>query len=72
MQIYYGHINQPYMANDSIIPTEFWKNHDDPEVRAFYSVINNKTQKYLDLAGTKNRLIEQVAEILYELDDKNR
>ncbi len=72
VQIYYGHIDQPYMANDSIIPAEFWKNHDDPEVRAFYSIINNKTQKYLDLAGTKNRPIEQVAEILYELDYKNR
>ena len=30
------------MANDSLIPVRFWKNHPDEEVRNFYGVLNDK------------------------------
>ena len=53
-QIYYGHRNRPYMANDSLIPVDFWRDHPDEEVRAFYGVLNDKTRKYLELGVRRN------------------
>ncbi|HIA70107.1 TPA: hypothetical protein EYN98_29490 [Candidatus Poribacteria bacterium] len=71
-QIYYGHRNRPHMANDSLIPVDFWRDHPDVEVRAFYGVLNDKTRKYLEIAGAKKHSLKGSAEILYEIDYKNR
>jgi len=71
-QIYYGHRNRPYMANDSLIPVDFWRDHPDEEVRAFYGVLNDKTRKYLELGGAEKHPLGKSAEILYEIDYKNR
>lgn len=46
-QIYYGHRDRPYLANDSAIPATFWRDHPDPETRAFYGVLNERTRLYL-------------------------
>ena len=48
LQTYYGHRNHQYMSNDSVIPACFWKHHEDPEVRAFYGVLNERTHLYMD------------------------
>ena len=60
------------MANDSLIPVDFWRDHPDEEVRAFYGVLNDKTRKYLELAGVEKHPLGKSAEILYEIDYKNR
>ena len=39
------HPNRRYLSEDSLIPVELWRDHSDPEVRAFYSVLNNKTRR---------------------------
>lgn len=51
LQIYYGHRDRAYLANDSIIPPLFWKDHPDPEVRAFYGNLNEVTRLYLHAFG---------------------
>lgn len=48
LQIYYGHRDRPYLANDSIIPPLFWRDHEDPEVRAFYGNLNDVTKLYMN------------------------
>ena len=72
VQVYYGHRNQPHMANDSLIPVGFWKNHPDEEVRNFYGVLNDKTRKYLETGGDDEKSLDQAAQILYNIDYKNR
>ena len=47
VQIYYGHRNRPYLANDSAIPATLWRDHSDPETRGFYGVLNERTRIYL-------------------------
>lgn len=72
VQIYYGHRDQPAMANDSFTPTQFWRDHPELEVRDFYGVLNDKTQKYFELAGPEDHSVEQIAKFLYQLDCQNR
>lgn len=50
-QIYYGHRDRPYLANDSGIPATFWRDHPDPETRAFYGVLNERTRAYVAAFG---------------------
>ena len=47
VQIYYGHRDRSPLANDSTIPPAFWRDSDDAETRAFYSVLNERSQVYL-------------------------
>jgi hypothetical protein len=47
VQIYYGHRDRPALANDSGIPATLWRDHPDPEARAFYGVLNERTRLYL-------------------------
>jgi ectoine hydroxylase-related dioxygenase (phytanoyl-CoA dioxygenase family) len=47
VQIYYGHRDRPYLANDSAIPATLWRDHPDPETRGFYGVLNERTKIYL-------------------------
>lgn len=46
-QIYYGHRERPYLANDSAIPATLWRDHADPETRGFYGVLNERTRLFL-------------------------
>jgi len=55
-----------------LITNQFWRDHPDLEVRAFYGVINDKTRKYLELAGPEDHPVEQVAKFLYQLDYQHR
>ena len=45
--------NRPHMASDSLIPVDFWRDHPDEEVRAFYGVLNDKTREYLEIGGLR-------------------
>jgi hypothetical protein len=51
VQVYYGHRGRKYLADDSVIPAMFWKNHHDPEVRSFYGNLNQITRVYLRAFG---------------------
>ena len=51
VQVYYGHRERTYLADDSLIPPMFWKDHPDPEVRAFYGNLNEITRIYLHAFG---------------------
>ena len=46
VQIYYGHIDRPHLSEVTYIPHVFWRDHPEPEVRAFYSILNRKTEIY--------------------------
>ncbi len=52
VQIYYGHRQRPYLANDSGIPPAFWRDHVDAETRAFYGVLNERTRLYMAAFGS--------------------
>ncbi|MCJ8332598.1 MAG: phytanoyl-CoA dioxygenase family protein [Lentisphaeria bacterium] len=54
LQIYYGHLERPFLSNDSIIPAQFWRDHEDPEVRKFYGKLNAKTELFLDDLKSKD------------------
>jgi hypothetical protein len=51
IQVYYGHRERPYLADDSLIPPMFFINHPDPEVRAFYGNLNGITRMYMRAFG---------------------
>ena len=71
VQVYYGHPNRRYLSEDSLIPVELWRDHPDPEVRAFYSVLNNKTRDYLEHTASMGELpFEDTLALLRELDVK--
>ena len=52
VQIYYGHRHRAPLANDSGIPPGFWRDHPDVEARAFYSVLNKRTEVLMRAFGT--------------------
>ncbi len=47
VQTYYGHRSRPFLSNCSVIPPRFFRDHPDPEARAFYGNLNTVTQVYL-------------------------
>jgi ectoine hydroxylase-related dioxygenase (phytanoyl-CoA dioxygenase family) len=51
VQIYYGHRQRPYLANDSVIPATLWRDHPDAETRAFYGVLNERTRTFMAAFG---------------------
>ena len=53
-QIYYGHRDRDPLANDSGIPATFWRDSEDPETRAFYGVLNERTRIYMAAFGTNS------------------
>ena len=46
-QIYYGHRGRAPLANDSGIPATFWRDHENPETRAFYGALNERTKVFM-------------------------
>ncbi len=51
VQIYYGHRQRPYLANDSAIPATLWRDHPDAETRGFYGVLNQRTRTLMAAFG---------------------
>jgi hypothetical protein len=51
VQIYYGHRDRAPLANDSAIPATLWRDHEDPQARAFYGVLNDRTRLLLAAFG---------------------
>ena len=51
VQIYYGHRQRPYLANDSAIPATLWRDHSDAETRGFYGVLNQRTHTLMAAFG---------------------
>ncbi|SVE42693.1 uncharacterized protein METZ01_LOCUS495547, partial [marine metagenome] len=47
VQIYYGHRDRPYLANDSAVPVQLWRDNPDPETRGFYGVLNERTRVFM-------------------------
>jgi len=78
VQIYYGHRDRPFLSNDSIMPPTLCLDHPDPEVRAFYGVLNGKTRTYLERTKAENTdtrqelSVEEMGKILYQIDIENR
>ena len=35
----------------STIPTGLWRDHSDPEVRGFYSLLNTRSRKFAEAFG---------------------
>ncbi len=52
-QIYYGHRGHAPLANDSAIPATLWRDHADPETRAFYGVLNDRTKIFMEAFGVE-------------------
>ena len=46
VQIYYGRRDQPYLSDHTTMPAKLWRDHPDPEIRAFYSVLNPKSRAF--------------------------
>ncbi len=44
IQIYYGLRDRPYLSEASPVPPALWRDHPDPEIRAFYGNLNNRTK----------------------------
>ena len=51
VQIYYGRRDQPHLSNYTTLPARLWRDHPDPEVRAFYSVLNPKSRAFAAAFG---------------------
>ena len=45
VQVYYGHRDGPVLSQFTTIPTSLWRDHPDPEVRGFYSLLNTRSRK---------------------------
>lgn len=46
VQAYYGHRYRPFLSNCSVIPPRFWRNHPEPDVRAFYGNLNDVSRAF--------------------------
>ena len=51
VQVYYGHRGGPVLAETTTIPTSLWRDHLDPEVRGFYSLLNKRTLLFAEAFG---------------------
>lgn len=49
IQTYYGHLDRPYLSDDSLIPAALWRDAADEETREFYGVLNRRTRLFLGL-----------------------
>ena len=47
VQIYYGHRDRPYLANDSAVPVHLWRDNLNQETRGFYGVLNERTRVFM-------------------------
>ena len=60
------------------MPPTLCLDHPDPEVRAFYGVLNDKTRTYLERTKVENTDmrqemgVEEMGKILYQIDIESR
>jgi hypothetical protein len=62
LQIYYGHLGGAPLANDSVIPAAFWKDHPDADVRAMYGNLNEVTRLYARAFGINDDAGSHIAQ----------
>ncbi len=48
IQTYYGRQSGPTLSHYSLVPTSLWRDHPDPQVRAFYGDLNDKSRRYAE------------------------
>jgi hypothetical protein len=53
LQTYYGHRSGPVLSHYSTFPARLWRDHPDPEVRAFYGNLNEKSRLYAAAFGAE-------------------
>ncbi|MBI4553303.1 MAG: hypothetical protein HY710_13655, partial [Candidatus Latescibacteria bacterium] len=53
LQVYYGHRSGPVLSHYSLVPTRFWRDHPDPDIRAFYGNLNDKSRVYAAAFASK-------------------
>lgn len=53
LQTYYGHRGGPVLSHYSTLPARLWRDHPDPEVRALYGNLNEKSRLYAEAFGAK-------------------
>ncbi len=51
VQAYYGHRDGPVLSQFTTIPTSLWRDHPDPKVRGFYSLLNKRSQLFAKAFG---------------------
>ena len=51
VQVYYGHRDGPVLSQYTTIPTGLWRDHPDPDVRGFYSLLNTRSRKFAKAFG---------------------
>ena len=51
VQVYYGLRGGPILSEITTIPTSLWRDHHDPEVRGFYSLLNTRSDKFANAFG---------------------
>jgi len=51
VQTYYGFQSGPSLSHHTTIPARLWRDHPDPEVRAFYGNLNDKSRLYAAAFG---------------------
>ena len=47
VQVYYGHLDKPFLANDSVLPPIFWRDSEDAATRSFYGNLNDRTRTFM-------------------------
>jgi hypothetical protein len=51
VQVYYGHPQRPSLSEVTLLPPRLWRDHDDPDVRRFYSKFNRYNRVMLQGLG---------------------
>ena len=51
VQTYYGLQSGPVLGHHTTIPARLWRDHPDPDVRAFYGNLNEKSKLYATAFG---------------------
>ena len=46
VQIYYGPRSGPILSHFTTVPIRLWRDHSDPDIRAFYGNLNRKTRLF--------------------------
>jgi hypothetical protein len=47
VQVYYGHLDKPYLANDSVFPPILWRDAPEQSTREFYGNLNERTKTFM-------------------------
>ena len=53
IQTYYGLQAGPILSQYTVIPTSLWRDHPKPDVRMFYSLLNDKSKRFNAAYGNR-------------------